>query len=113
MQQMPTSLQRMEADDATIGGFLMRFPSGKATVVQWKHGAPSLDSKADAQKLITGVVDSLLKEGRQDDIDRTNWVSCVAAAQRIVSDWSDLLRAHIRRRDGTDDASLSTARLLT
>lgn len=99
----------MEADDATIGGFLARFPSGKTTIVQWKHGAPSLDSKADAKKLTVQLVDTLLKEGdRQDDIDRTNWASVVAAVQRIVSDWSDLLRLHIRRRDGTDDATLST-----
>lgn len=110
---MTTTLQRLEGDRATIGGFLIRFPSGTAKTVSWESGAPVTDTKEAAQKYAVAVVDALLKEGRQDDIDRTNWVSVVAAAQRCISDWNDKLRAATYRQGGHDDLTLSTAHQLT
>lgn len=113
MQHMTTTLERLEGDSATIGGVLFRFPSGTAKKAVWESGAPITDTKEAAQKCTTQVVDALLREGKHNDIQSTNWTSCVAAVQRHMSDWNDKLRAATYARGGHDDASLSTAHQLT
>lgn len=70
-----------------IGGFVMEFPSGTRKQAAWqsKERLPSLDT---AKQCAANMIDTLQKEGRIDDLERTNWASVVAAVQRIVDDWN-------------------------
>lgn len=90
-------LFRLESatDDPFAGGFIVEFPSGARKVVPWHWRAPMPDTKAAAKEFADKVLTQLLSEGRIEDADRTNWPSLIAAIQRIVSDWNDVLRAHL------------------
>jgi hypothetical protein len=94
----PTSLIRLEADQPEVGGVIYFFPSGATKICHWRGVRPIDNTLEMAKKLVTEVLDSLLKEGNSDDIERTNVPSLVAASQRIVMDWNDKLRQAIGGR---------------
>jgi hypothetical protein len=73
--------------DPKIGGFLITFPSGLSKEVVWQSAVPAPDPLRAAKEFTAGVLQQLLEEQRQDDIDRTNWVSVTAAVQKIVKDF--------------------------
>jgi len=89
-----TTLQRLEstANDATIGGFVVTFPSGCSKVVHWQAAEPITPLRDAAKKYAAAALQTCIDEDRRDDADRTNWASVTAAVQRIVSDWNDKLR---------------------
>lgn len=92
---MSTNLHRLEGDHATIGGFKIQFPSGCTKLVHWQSAAPITPELDAAKKYAATVLDGLMREGKNDDVGRTNWASVTAAIQRIVSDWNERLRAHL------------------
>ena len=83
-----TTLHRLEANDATIGGVLYTFPSGKSKSATWKSEQRVTDSLALAKSCAAQVRASLMDEGATDDLDRTNWPSVVAGTQRHIQDWN-------------------------
>lgn len=97
---MSTTLQRLEADDATVGGFRITFPSQHALNVSWRNEAPIYPTLDAAKEYTSKVLQSLLDTGRNDDAERTNWPSVTAAVQRIISDWNELTSARIHKAAG-------------
>lgn len=85
---MSTKLYRLESSDATIGGVAFEFPSGKCKSATWQSPGRVTDTLAMAKKVTVQVLDAMLREGAQDDVDRTNWTSCVAAVQKHISEWN-------------------------
>lgn len=94
----PTSLLRMEGNSPEIGGVIYFFPSGATKICHWRDTQPVANTLELAKKLVIEAFDSLLKDGLQSDIERTNVPSLVAASQRIVMDWNDKLREAIGQR---------------
>ena len=90
-----TTLHRLETDDRTVGGVLFTFPSGAMKSATWRSQTPIQDTLSAAKDYAAHVVQALLKEGKQDDIDRTNWTSAVAAVQKHIIDFNHKLRASI------------------
>jgi hypothetical protein len=94
-------LQRLESKqpgNARIGGFIIRFPSGRAEVIEWDHGAPFASDAAltaAAKQLATQLVERLSRTASHDDMERTNWASVVAAIQRLLSDWNAALKLQL------------------
>ena len=84
-----TTLHRLCADDAQIGGILYTFPSGKTLSVSWRSQQNVTETLALAKDCVARVREKLMSEGKQDDIDRTNWPSCVAATQKHIKDWNE------------------------
>jgi len=89
-----TTLQRLESttNDATIGGFVITFPSGAARILHWQAHEAITPLRDAAKKYAAAALQTCIDEDRRDDADRTNWASVTAAVQRIVSDWNDKLR---------------------
>lgn len=85
---MSTTLQRLDSPDARIGGFLITFPSKRTKTVHWSSEIPIHPTLDAAKKYAASTVETLLREGRQDDLDRTNWVSVTAAIERIIKDFN-------------------------
>ena len=90
-----TNLHRLEADDAQIGGILYTFPSGKTLSVTWKSQHAVTETRDFALKCASHVREKLMSDGKQDDIDRTNWPSCVAATQKHIKDWNETLKPQL------------------
>jgi hypothetical protein len=78
--------------DTEIGGFVCVFPSGATKQVAWKSQAPIQDTLAAAKQYTASLIDHLVKQGLNDDVGRTNWASCVAAIQKVISDWNEQRR---------------------
>jgi len=97
-------LQRLESttNNPRQGGFVIRFPSGRAEVVEWDTGAPM---RADAvlqvsKNMAAQLVERLSASASHDDMERTNWASVVAAIQRIVTDWNEELKRSVYAAGG-------------
>lgn len=90
-----TSLIRLEADDPTIGGLAITYPSGACKSASWKSEAPITDPLAMSKQLAAKLLEDCLRERRIDDAERTNWPSVTAAAQRIVMEFSELRRRRL------------------
>lgn len=85
---MSTTLIRLDSPDATIGGFRITFPSGCTKNVHWRSEVPILPLLDAAKQYAASTIQALLNEGRQDDIDRTNWVSVTAAIKHILTEFN-------------------------
>lgn len=85
-----------DSPDPETAGFVVEFPSGTRKSVAWRSRAPitpALDAaKEYAAKLLAARSSEL---GGMDDVNRTNWASVTAAAQRIIMDWNDKTRARL------------------
>lgn len=88
-------LYPLRAEKSQAGGILARFPSGKTLTATWLRNSPSRDTKTDAKEVTVQLLQQLLDENCHDDANRTNWVSFTAAAQRIISDWSERRRTDL------------------
>ena len=90
-----TTLHRLEANDATIGGVLYTFPSGKSKQATWKSESQITDTLTLAKSCASQVRAQLMDEGATDDLDRTNWPSLVAGTQRHIQDFNARLGAQM------------------
>ena len=86
-----TTLRRLHAPDATIGGVLYTFPSGRSKQATWQSKLAVPNTLELAKSCAAQVRAALMDEGATDDLDRTNWPSVVAATQKHVKDWNDKL----------------------
>lgn len=68
------------------------FPSGATKSVAWRSQAPIQDTLAAAKQYTASLIDAMSKAALFDDMERTNWASCVAAVQKIVQDWNEKRR---------------------
>lgn len=89
-------LHRLEGKTPHEGGALVVFPSKVGHELAWRARMPIPDALAFAKQQAAQCLDRLMREGKHDDAERTNWPSLVAALQRIVMDFNERLRAHIR-----------------
>jgi hypothetical protein len=93
-----TTLHRLESATGNIraGGVLITYPSGAASEIAWESDGrlilPTLDA---AKRYAAEVIAKLQAEGRQADLDATNWASVVAALQAHIEDFNGLLRCSI------------------
>jgi hypothetical protein len=78
--------------DTEIGGFVCIFPSGATKQVAWKSQAPIQDTLAAAKQYTASLIEHLSRLALFDDMERTNWASCVAAVQKIIQDWNEKRR---------------------
>lgn len=97
-----TSLIAGEGESVEEGGFLIFFPSGTTKKVAWRSASPITPTIEAAKKYTAQVLDELLKAQAMHDVDRTNWVSVIAAIQKIISDFNDKLRAAIGHKIATE-----------
>ena len=97
-------LQRLESttNNPRQGGFVIRFPSGRAELVEWNFGAPMRDAAIlqAAKDLAAQLIERLSASAAHDDVERTNWASVVAAIQRIVTDWNEELKRSVYAAGG-------------
>lgn len=91
MNLFPATIERVGPD--FVAGFVCSLPSGRMLQVAWRTQAPIEPTLDAAKQYAATLLDKLLRGGHQDDADRINWPSVVAAIQRIVSDFND----HARR----------------
>jgi hypothetical protein len=103
---MSTTLHRLEGPRPTIGGFLITFPSGTRKTVHWEYDRPIKDTLTAAKGYAAKVVQTLLDEGKHDDIGRTNWTSVTAAIQAIIVQWNTVTRAAFVSAIGLPDAPI-------
>lgn len=83
------NLQRLETNDPRIGGILLSYegnPTGVSAV--WKVARPCADPRALAQDVASRLLDRLISARRVVDADNTNWVSVVAACEKLIRDWN-------------------------
>lgn len=92
--------------DPKVGGFRITFPSGLVKEVIWKSTVPAPDSLKAAKEFTAGLLQQLIEEGKNDDADRTNWPSLVAAIQRMVMDFNERRRAALRALDSSPNKLL-------
>lgn len=92
-----TTVQRMESDSPYVAGALLTFPSGAAKIIQWASDKPLYPTKDAAKEYCIAVLDQLMKEKLMDDAERTNWPSCVAAVQKVITDFNEKLLVVIRK----------------
>ena len=88
-----TNLIRLSAvnNDPRIGGFLITYPSSYVEEVSWVSDKKVTDTLKEAKLIAARLVQNLIERKHNDDLERTNWASVVAAIQRIISDWGDRL----------------------
>ncbi len=96
----PTSLVEAESADGDpeVGGFVIFFPSGHHMTVGWRSVRPIEPAIDAAKKYAADIIDKLIRansDEAQADMNRTNWVSVVAAIQKIVLDWNFTIRMRI------------------
>lgn len=97
-----TSLIAAEGRTVEEGGFFIFFPSGLTKSIGWRSASPINPVFDAAKQYSTQVLEELLKAGHEHDASSTNWVSVIAAAQKIIMDWNDNLRAAIGRKMRSD-----------
>jgi len=93
---MQTNLQRLESDDATIGGFVITYPSKQTKAITWRSKTPINPVFDAAKEYAAAALDERLKAGTlaaMQDADNTNWPSVVAAISRLVVEFNDRLPA--------------------
>ena len=81
--------------DRTVGGLFIFFPSGATKTIAWRSDKPIQPTKEAAQKYATQVAEQLQREGKMDDLLRTNWASVTSAIQRIILDFNDRVKVNI------------------
>lgn len=81
--------------DPSVGGFVIKFPSGLIKSVAWKSQAPIPDTLEAAKEYTAKLLDSLLVSAHNDDAERTNWVSVVACVQQVINDWNERTRQRL------------------
>lgn len=99
----PTSLIRCESPegDPEVGGFYVFFPSGATKTIGWRQPQPISPTLDAAKEFTAKIIESLQRDGSEaaiSDFDTTNWTSVVAAVQRIILDWNDLVQRRINTR---------------
>lgn len=94
MNLWPAEIDR-PAPNTWQSGFICQLPSGRMLQVAWSAGAPITPTIDAAKQYAATLLDKLAKGGHQDDAERTNWPSVVAAVQRIVSDFNDRVRKEL------------------
>jgi hypothetical protein len=82
-------------NDPRIGGFVVEFPSGARKSAHWISDAPFQDTLDAAKQYTAKLIDSCLKQGLIDDLERTNIPSLVAAVQQIIMDWNERTRTRL------------------
>jgi hypothetical protein len=111
-----TELRRLEASppaNPLDGGALITYPSGHTQQLHWhSDGRLILPTRDAAKQYAISALQKLLDERRTDDAERTNWPSLIAALERILIDFNEILRAHLVARgpiskvNGTDTPSI-------
>ena len=89
------TIHRLESNNPRYGGVVIGFPSGYAIEMSWRsrYGIqPTIDAAKD---YAAKALQTLIEQGKQDDADRTNWVSVTAAIERHIKDFNDALRASL------------------
>jgi hypothetical protein len=86
-----TTLQRLESSDPRTAGIALTFPSGACKAIQWTTDKPISPTLDAAKEYAAVVLDALMREGRIDDAERTNWASCTAAIKKHLEDFNDAL----------------------
>lgn len=95
---MSTNLIRLESDDPRTAGVLVRFDSGIAKTVCWSAESvisPALDA---AKEYTAALIDQLMREGHEQEIRHTNWVSVTAAMHKCIRDFNGKLHELERAR---------------
>mgnify|MGYP000157936035 CR=1 FL=1 len=77
-----------ETTESDTGALVIEFPSGTRKSVAWRSPKPIVPTLDAAKQYAAKVIESMSAERRIDDLERTNWPSCVAAFQRIIDDWN-------------------------
>lgn len=98
-------LIELEGDKVEHGGFLIFLPSGRTKVISWSSPKPITPTIDAAKEYTAKVIEQLLAENSaqgQSDFDGTNWVSVVAAVQRILLDFNDKVTKAINTKMGRD-----------
>lgn len=76
-----------------MAGFVIAFDTGAAKSVVWRSDrviSPALDA---AKQYTANVVETLMSEGREEEIRNTNWVSVCAAAHKLIRDFNGRIHA--------------------
>ena len=89
-------LHRLEGATPYAGGALIVWPSKYAKEIAWHSATGIRDAQAFAKAQAASLLDELMREGKGDEANGTNWPSLVAALQRIVVEFNERLRAHLR-----------------
>jgi len=87
MKLWPAEIDR-HADGSCTAGCIVQFPSGLTLQVAWRTKEQIQPTLEAAKKYTSQLLDSLLKANLQDDADRTNWPSAVAAVQKVIADFN-------------------------
>ena len=92
---MSTNLIRLESADGDpyAGGVAVAFDSGVSKQIAWRakpgeYISPALDA---AKEYTAQLLDTLLREGREEEIRHTNWVSVTAAVHKCIRDFNGKL----------------------
>ena len=86
---------RAESNDPQIGGVVVEWPSGMHKIASWTSAAPIGDPLAAAKEYVTQLVQERIDSRYLDDVERTNVASLVAAVQKHIIDWNDVIRAKL------------------
>ena len=85
---MATSLRQIDADDPSIGGFAITYPSSTVKLITWRASKPISPVLTAAKQYAAVALNERLESGAVDDAERTNWASVTACIQKLISDFN-------------------------
>lgn len=88
-QSKTTALVAAEHEDPNVFACVIKFPNGRIMQMSSKPIKPEQNISADAYKHYSDkVVAYLLAKNDDESIRQTNWVSFMAAMQKLIIDWN-------------------------
>ncbi len=78
----------LDSDPDVFGVILFLPHGGKAKSTGERMGKEEYIDPNNAKQYAVKIVDSLLKDGDNDNVRDTNWASVVAGIQKFMIDWN-------------------------
>ena len=89
----------VESNQDDIGGFIVEFSNNLRKQVVWRTGAPILPALEAAKQYAAALAEGMIADRMMPEVNATNWVSTVAAIQKIILDWNDKLTQRLYAND--------------
>ena len=88
-----------ESNQDDVGGFIVEFSNNRRKQFVWRTGAPILPALDAAKQYAETLINGLVADGMMSEVHATNWVSAIAAIQKIILDWNDKLTQRLYAAD--------------
>ena len=92
--------ESIKDNDPDVGGFIVEFDNGVRKSIAWRSKAPINPSQDAARAYAETLINHCLQSpGMLDEVRSTNWVSAIAAIQKIIQDWNETFTQRLYAAD--------------